>query len=88
MSRLVFSEKAWEEYLYWQQQDKKTIKRINALLRDVERNGYQCVGKPEQLQGDYSGWWSVRIDEKNRLIFRIKEDCLEILQCKGHYKDK
>ncbi|MCL2807433.1 MAG: Txe/YoeB family addiction module toxin [Coriobacteriia bacterium] len=88
MSKLAFSENAWGEYLYWQQQDKKTLKRINALLKDIVRNGYQCIGKPEQLQGDLSGWWSVRIDEKNRLVFKIKDNSIEILQCKGHYDDK
>jgi toxin YoeB len=88
MSKLTFSDNAWKDYLYWQQQDKKTLRKINALLKDIERNGYQCIGKPEQMQRDYSGWWSVRIDEKNRLVFRIGAECLEILQCKGHYGDK
>lgn len=61
---LFWDEKAWLEYLYWQTQDKKTLKRINNLLKDIDRNGYNCIGKPEPLKGDQSGWWSVRIDEK------------------------
>jgi len=88
MSKLLFTEKAWGEYLFWQQQDKKTLRKINNLLKDIDRNGYKCIGKPEQLQGDLSGWWSVRVDEKNRLVFKIGEEYLEILQCKGHYGDK
>lgn len=87
----VWNERAWDEYLYWQSQDKKTLKKINALIKDIERNGYNCVGKSEPLKGNLTEWWSVRIDEKNRLIFRLAENnsgILEILACKGHYKDK
>ena len=65
----VWNDKAWEEYLYWQTQDKKTLKRINKLLTDIDRNGYNCSGKPEPLKGNLSGYWSVRIDEKNRIVF-------------------
>ena len=68
---ILWKEKSWLEYLYWQTQDKKTLKRINNLLKDIDRNGYNCIGKPETLKGELSGWWSVRIDEKNRLIFKI-----------------
>ena len=77
-----------EDYLYWQTQDKKTLKKINNLLKDIDRNGYQCIGKPEALTGDWSGFWSVRIDEKNRIVFRIVDDKLEIVQCGSHYGDK
>lgn len=84
----IWHERAWEDYLYWQTQDKRTLKKINNLLRDIERNGYACIGKPESLTGDYSGYWSVRIDEKNRLIFRVENDLLEIAQCGMHYSDK
>ena len=84
----VWSDEAWEEYLYWQLQDKKTLKRINKLLMDINRNGYQCIGKPEPLKGDLSGYWSVRIDEKNRIVFRIFENSIEIIQCGSHYGDK
>ena len=86
--KIVWHIDAWEEYLSWQQKDKKTLKKINALIRDISRNGYDCTGKPEPLKGDFSGFWSVRIDGKNRLVFRIKGDLLEIVQCRTHYGDK
>ena len=77
-----------EDYLYWQTQDKKTLKRINRLLQDIERNGCNGIGKPEPLKGDLSGFWSVHIDEKNRIVLRIEDDKLEIWQCGSHYRDK
>lgn len=83
-----FSERGFEDYMYWQTQDKKTLKRINNLLQEIDRNGYNCIGKPEQLKGDKAGWWSVRIDEKNRLIFKIENEVIEIAQCRTHYGDK
>lgn len=61
----LWQDNAWEEYLYWQTKDKKTLKRINRLLDDIDRNGYHCIGKPEALKGNLAGYWSVRIDEKN-----------------------
>lgn len=79
---------AWEDYLYWQTQDKKTLKKINELLKDIERNGYKSKGKPEPLKGNLSGFWSVRIDQKNRLIFKIEDGKIEIVQCRTHYDDK
>ena len=85
---ILWKEKSWLEYLYWQTQDKKTLKRINNLLKDIDRNGYNCTGKPEPLKGELSGWWSVRIDEKNRLIFKIENETIEILKCDTHYGDK
>jgi len=84
----IWFEEAWEEYLNWQTQDKKTLKRINRLLQDIERNGYNCIGKPEPLKHGLSGCWSVEIDKKNRIVFRIKDDSLEIVQCGSHYRDK
>lgn len=84
----VWHEKAWEDYLYWQTQDKKTLKKINRLLTDIDRNGYNCTGKPEPLKGNLSGAWSVRIDEKNRIVFYINDDKLEIAECGSHYGDK
>ena len=84
----VWSDEAWEEYLYWQSQDKKTLKKINALIKDIDRNGYRCQGKPEELKGSLSGYWSVRIDACNRIVFRISEGKLEIWQCGSHYRDK
>ena len=83
-----FSDMGFEDYMYWQTQDKKTLRRINNLLQDIDRNGYNCIGKPEQLKGELSGWWSVRIDEKNRLIFKIENEVIEISQCRTHYGDK
>ncbi|MBQ5563974.1 MAG: Txe/YoeB family addiction module toxin [Clostridia bacterium] len=84
----VWHDKAWEEYLYWQTQDKKTLKKINRLLEDIDRNGYNCAGQLEPLKHNLSGYWSVRIDEKNRIVFRISDEQLEILQCGSHYGDK
>ena len=84
----LWSDEAWEEYLHWQMQDSKTLKRINKLLKDIERNGYNSIGKPEPLKHDLSDYWSVRIDDKNRIVFRIKNDVLEIWQCGSHYKDR
>jgi len=83
--KMVWFEEAWDDYIWWQTQDKKTIKRINQLLQDAARNGYTGIGKPEPLKGEFSGFWSRRIDEVNRLVYRIKNDALEILSCKGHY---
>jgi len=84
----LWHDDAWDDYLYWQTQDKKTLRRINKLLADIERNGYNSIGKPEPLKHDLSGWWSVKIDEKNRIVFRIEVGKLEILQCGSHYRDK
>ena len=78
---------AWEDYLYWQGQDKKTLRKINKLICEIERNGYNCTGKPEPLKGNLSGYWSIRIDECNRIVFRISGSELEILQCGSHYRD-
>ncbi len=84
MQKIWFDE-AWEDYLYWQIQDKKTLKRINALIKDAERNPFSGIGKPEPLKGNLSGFWSRRIDDANRLVYRIRHDTLEILSCRGHY---
>jgi len=88
MSNLVFLPEGWEDYLYWQGQDKKTLRRINQLLQDVSRNAFEGLGKPEPLRGNMTGWWSRRIDDTNRLIYRIQNDNIEIAQCHGHYNDK
>ena len=79
-------DKAWEDYLYWQVQDKKTLKRINQLIKDTERSPFQGIGKPEPLKGDLTGFWSRRIDDTNRLVYRVNGELLEILPCKGHYE--
>lgn len=85
--RKIWDEEAWADYLYWQTQDKKTLKKINNLLKDIDRNGYIGIGKPEPLRGDKSGFWSRRIDDCNRLVYRIKDDVIEIASCKDHYED-
>ena len=84
----IWSQEAWKDYLYWQENDKNILKRINKLILDIERNGYDCMGKPEALKGNLSGLYSVRIDGKNRLVFRISNSAIEIAQCKTHYGDK
>lgn len=77
----IWTDDAWDDYLYWQQEDKKMLKRINKLIKDIERNGYDGgMGKTEPLKGNLSGFWSKRIDDKNRIVFRIKEGRLEIVQ--------
>lgn len=87
--RKVFDSDAWEEYLYWQNYDKKILNKINALLKDIERNGaLKGLGKPEQLKGDLSGMYSRHINDKHRLVYYIKEDAIIIVACKTHYKDK
>ena len=88
MGNISFSAEAWSDYLYWQTQDKRTLKRINQLLQDILRNGYDGIGKPEPLKGDLSGLWSRRIDEANRIVYRMREDVIEIVQCGSHYRDK
>ena len=85
MKKIWFDE-AWEDYIYWQTQDKKTLKRINILLKDIERGNFDGIGKPEPLKGDLGGFWSRRIDDMNRLVYRISDDVLEIVSCKGHYE--
>ncbi len=82
-----FHDTAWADYLYWQSQDRKTLKRINLLLQDIDRNGYTGIGKPEPLKEDLSGWWSRRIDDTNRIVYRIRGNVVDIIQCGSHYGD-
>ena len=84
----LWTDRAWEDYLYWQGQDRRTLKKVNQLITDIERNGYTGIGKPEPLRGDLSGWWSCHIDNANRIVYRLKNGNVEIAQCKGHYDDK
>ena len=89
MSEKIWSDEAWEDYLYWQLQDKKTLKRINQLIKDIERNGeLEGIGNPEALKGDLQGEFSRRIDEKNRLVYHIENGRIYIAPCRGHYGDK
>jgi len=82
----TWHDKAWDDYLYWQEQDKKTLKRINTLLRDIERSPYDGVGEPEELKYDLSGCYSRRIDKANRIVYRIVDNVIEVVRCRGHYE--
>ena len=82
---VIFTEQAWEEYTAWQTEDKKTLKRINLLIQDIQRNGHEGLGKPEPLRFDLSGYWSRRINEKDRLVYKIDERNVYVLQCRYHY---
>jgi len=84
---LDFTPESWDEYLDWLAQDRKTTKRINLLLKDIMRNPFSGIGKPEALKGDFSGFWSRRIDDKHRIVYKIHEGRCQIIQCKGHYLD-
>ncbi len=84
----LWDDAAWAEYVKWQSLDKRTLRKINRLLTDIERNGYGCTGNPEPLKGGLAGYWSVRIDKKNRIVFRIDGDVLEIIECGSHYGQK
>ena len=85
-----FAKQAWEDYLYWQSADRQVLKRINALMKDIARNRYTGIGKPEPLKGNLSGYWSRRIDDVHRFVYRLTGDtgeACEIYQCKDHYSD-
>ena len=81
--KLLWEDRAWSDYLYWQTQDKKTLKRINALIKDIQRSPYQGIGKPEPLRGNLSG----RIDETNRIVYYEQGEVIYIISCLGHYDD-
>ena len=86
MNRLIaWTEAAWEDYVYWQSQDKKTIKRINLLIKDVLRSPFEGIGKPEALRENLSGFWSRRIDDPNRLVYAVEDDKIVIISCRYHY---
>ena len=84
----MFSDNAWQDFLLWMREDRKTAKKIASLLADIERNGNEGLGKPESLKGNLSGYWSRRISEKDRLIYRFDETTIYKAACKGHYGDK
>lgn len=84
----IWTDDAWEDYLYWQTQDKKTLKRINRLITDIDRNGYEGIGDPEPLKHDLQGYWSRRIDSKNRIVYRLNNEAIQIVQCGSHYRDE
>ena len=85
--RKIWHDEAWEEYKEWQSKDKKILKKINTLIESIDRNGYSSIGKPEALRGNHAGFYSIRIDKKNTLIFRVADDAIEIAQWVGHYDD-
>lgn len=88
MTKITFAEDAWEEYLVWQLLDKKILKKINDLLKDIQRQPFVGLGKPEPLKGADSDKWSRRINDKDRLVYMLADDTIVVLQCKGHYNDK
>jgi len=85
-SRLGWTRAAWEDYQYWQKQDRKTVKRINSLIKDCVRQPFTGIGKPEPLRDNLAGYWSRRIDESNRLIYAVEDDALVITACRYHYE--
>ena len=88
MSKITLAEDAWEEYLYWQWQDKKTLKKINTLLKSIQREPFTGEGKPEPLKDSTEGEWSRRINDKDRLVYIVGTENIIVTQCKGHYNDK
>ncbi len=82
---LIFSQRAWEDYLYWQGHDPKLLARLNALIKEASRTPFQGTGKPEPLRGPLSGWWSRRLTQEHRLVYRPTEDGFQIAQCRNHY---
>lgn len=78
---------AWNDYIYWQTQDKKNLKRINQLIKDISRNPFEGIGKPEPLRGSLTGFWSRRIDKEHRLVYAIEENSVLLISCRGHYDD-
>lgn len=83
--KYIFVEESWEDYLYWQQMDKKLLARINELLKDISRNPFSGIGKPEPLKHKYKGYWSRRINDEHRLIYKVKDDEIWVLKCRFHY---
>ena len=84
----AWSDAAWEDFEYWTKQDKKTLKHILQLLKNIDRNGYNGIGKPERLSGDLASYWSRRIDDAYRIVYRIENNVIKIVQCGSHYRDK
>lgn len=83
--KYIFVDESWEDYLYWQKIDKKILKRINLLLKDISRQPYNGIGKPEPLKHNYRGFWSRRINDEHRLIYQVREDEIRIVKCRFHY---
>jgi toxin YoeB len=85
--KIVFASRGWEDYLWWQTQDRKLLRRINTLIQDIQRNGNEGIGKPEPLKHGFHGYWSRRITEEHRLIYRIEGEEVRIAACRYHYGD-
>jgi toxin YoeB len=85
--KLIFVEESWQDYLFWQLNDKKILKRINDLIKDIKRNAFEGIGKPEPLKHKYKGFWSRRIDNEHRIIYKIEDDEIIIVKCRFHYDD-
>ncbi|MEZ4617757.1 MAG: Txe/YoeB family addiction module toxin [Caldilineaceae bacterium] len=83
--KIVFSSNGWEDYLYWQQQDKQLLRRINLLIKEIQRHPFEGIGKPEPLRHNLTGYWSRRIDSKHRLVYKVEDDELWIVQCRDYY---
>jgi len=83
--KIIFSPQVWEDYLFWQEQDRKKLQRLNALIRECSRTPFEGTGKPEPLRGALSGWWSRRLDLEHRLVYRVTDEALLIAQCRYHY---
>ena len=84
--KIIWDDEAWKEYVEWQTSDRKIVKKINELIKDIQRNGNEGIGKPEPLQHELSGYWSRRIDYKNRLVYKISDTQITIVACANHYK--
>ncbi|MBW7862364.1 MAG: Txe/YoeB family addiction module toxin [Rhodocyclaceae bacterium] len=82
---ITFEDAAWDDYLYWQQTDKAMLRRINALIRDIQRDPFEGIGKPEPLRFNFSGYWSRRIDDEHRIVYKVIDDEVVIAQLRGHY---
>lgn len=85
MANVTFTELAWGQYTDWQTQDRKTLKKINLLIKDMQRNNFTGIGKPEALKENLAGFWSRRIDDKNRIVYSVDQGNINIISCKGHY---
>lgn len=85
--QILWEDRAWNDYLYWQEQDRRTLKKINSIINDIKRNPFYGIGKPEPLKGNLSGYWSRRIDEVNRIVYYDNNNIIYIIACKGHYDD-
>lgn len=83
--KVSFDSEAWEEYVYWQKADKRILKKINRLIKECQRHPFEGIGKPEPLKGGFSGYWSRRIDQEHRLVYKATHDNLIIIQCRYHY---